>query len=414
MSLKDHQILDAICKKQNLYLYAFTLACLFIFHYSALSSFLEDYVAHSIQLKVRESLSQDPKINPHLKVYAFDDYTVRKLHKSEFSLSDWSEVLGTFSESKPKGIIINEEFSIIPPGEDFSSFNDALAKAAPILIGSHTRAKTDIAYNNHLNLNRPEYQFKGALVNPSTSGAWLNILNHQTFGPSSLIEGSFYRIGHINYHYYGRIEPFRRVSKEHIIPHLTLLSAESFKISEKKVIVDHMPVHLDQNNLLPINFPSQDKLYQHTKSIYPIYKRAKLQRRITKVKEGDTIVIIPKFATGNSEMAHTPIGLIPRGFVVTSLVNSVLNKDWLTPINSHKTFIIFGSFIGALCGLLLSPVWFWLSLLGLCATSIGIFTALFSYANLVFPWMTLIISIVFSAMLFFNTKIVKLYSSLKS
>lgn len=405
---QENQESQVISKKRFMIWYSCILFAMFSFHFSDLGEFTELNLAHRMQFVIRERFDLAPKLHPNLKIYALDDYAVRKISRDEIRMSNWASILTTISKSKPKLIIIDKEFGVINEDEDIEAFRKALNISVPVYIGCHTKprqTRLNVSHDRYLNLNRPEFDLNNALLNKNANADWITILDHDTFGPKKVLENFFHGIGHINYeHYSGRVEPFRRVSDNVIIPHLTLLTAESLKISDKEVIVDKLPVWLDNQNLIPINFPTKAEMYNNTKSIYPVYKRAKENRGLKKIKEGDIVIILPLFFTGNTDMGNTPIGRVPRGFIITSLVNSVMTKQWLIPLNIAKPLIPVGSLLGSLCGMLLSPVWFWVVMLSLCSSFFIGSMSLFCFFGIIVPWLSFILSFLVGGIVFFSVK----------
>ncbi|MFK7823216.1 MAG: adenylate/guanylate cyclase domain-containing protein [Oligoflexales bacterium] len=409
MTLKDSEDNQVISNKRFLIWYFCILFTMFSFHFSDLGDFAELDLAHRMQFNIRERFDLAPKLHPNLKIYALDDYAVRKISRDEIRLTNWSSILTTISKSNPKLIIIDKEFGVINEDEDIDTFRNALVGSVPIFIGCHTKARENkqlkkLSHDRYLNLERPEFNLNRSLLNKDANADWLSILDHDTFGPKKVLEPFFHGIGHINYEYIGRVEPFRRVDENVVIPHLTLLTADSLKISDEEVVIDKVPVRLDNKNLIAVNFPTKNELYTNTKSIYPVYKRATQNRSLKKIKEGDIVIILPLFFTGNTDMGNTPIGRIPRGFIITSLVNSIMTKEWLIPLNIAKPLIPLGSLLGAMCGMLLSPVWFWVVMLSLLSGFFFGSIALFCFFGIIVPWLTYILSFLVGGIVFFSVK----------
>ncbi|NRA44328.1 MAG: PilZ domain-containing protein [Oligoflexales bacterium] len=408
MTQKESEDNQIISNKRFLIWYSCILVTMFSLHFSDLGDFAELDLAHRMQFNIRARFDLAPKLHKKLKIYALDDYAVRKISRDEIRLTNWSSILTTISKSKPKMIIIDKEFGLINEDEDLELFSDALTESVPIYIGCHTKARENrlkkLTHDRFLNLDRPEFNLSYTLLNKEASADWLPILDHDTFGPKKVLEEHFHGIGHINYEYVGRVEPFRRVSENVVIPHLTLLTADSLRIADKEVIVDQIPVRLDNKNLIAVNFPTPNELYKNTKSIYPVYRRATQNRSLKKIKEDDIVLILPLFFTGNTDMGNTPIGRVPRGFIMASLINSILNKDWLVPLNIAKPLIPIGALLGAMCGMLLSPVWFWVVMLSLCSSFFMGSMALFSFFGIIVPWLTYILSFLIAGVVFFSVK----------
>ena len=391
------------------------LGIIFSFHNSNLGKYAEDKISHALLFRIRDRLDLSPPIHPKLKIYALDDYAVGKLQAQDIQLEDWGDIIAAISRSQPKAIIIDKKFGLIRKNQDTDSFNESLQKSAPVFIGGFTRKKRrHSSENSLLNLKKPQYILENYKMSPATNTEWIRIRNDNAFAADQQIADSFYRMGHINYEDVGRIVPLIRISEEHIFPHLTLLTADSFKINDKTIVIDGVELGLDENGLLQVDFPKvyadhENGLYRRTKSIFNLYHRksTKLKKFTKKIRKGDTVVILPLFFTGNADMGQTPLGELPRGFVIVSVINSILNKRWLTPLNISHELISLGVLMGALLGTLLNPVNFWLASLGVCVLFFILANALFIFASLISPWFIYEVAFFASAVTFFSIKTIR-------
>lgn len=109
--------------------------------------------------------------------------------------------------------------------------------------------------------------------------------------------------------------------------------------------------------------------------------------RLKSIKEGDVVLLIPEMYTGTADFTDTPYGTVPGGMVIATVLNSVLNKDWLKPLQGTALIILTASLLAAAIAVQLSAGWFWLALLG--GATVGFCGSIyfFSFHNIVVPWL---------------------------
>ena len=387
--------------------YVFVLAFLYFFHFSFLGEYTSHHIAQKIQFMTREWLGATPPLHPRIKIYAHDDRAVHEFKRADISLSMWGTIVETISRSGPSMIIIDKKFGVINDQSEADQFIEKLNTSAPVLVGGFTLAKgiNDLFFaESLLNESRKEYDLSLLTDNNLEKADWLDILDHHGYGPNRKFSDLFFRVGHINYDFFGKIEPFRRLTKDIIIPHLTLLTADKLKIEHRKLKVDDYPVYLDRENHVIVNFPAKKDLLSNTLSIYPVVAKGLKGLKLNLVKKDDIVIILPLFFTGNADMGATPIGDIPRGYIIVSLINSVLTKNWLRPVNFDELFIWGATTLGAAIGLYFGPVSFWVILTSLCLFLFALAMALFSYLGIVTPWFMIMLSTMLGGVVFFSVK----------
>src|SRR5690606_41178774 len=109
--------------------------------------------------------------------------------------------------------------------------------------------------------------------------------------------------------------------------------------------------------------------------------------QIRSLPEDGVVVILPAMFTGHTDMVQTPFGIMPGGFIMSSLVNSTVTGDWLTVSRWQNILPCLFAFIGTFFAINLSAVPFIASLFGgmLLITFAGLGS--FAYFGLVVPWL---------------------------
>ncbi|MEZ4741180.1 MAG: DUF4476 domain-containing protein [Bdellovibrionota bacterium] len=113
-------------------------------------------MARNLEFQLRAYLVKDPKINPSLKIYSFDDHTLDLINKEGFTFNQWVSIIHLIARSEPKAIIIDAIFStIVDRDENFSNSIDVLNKlTVPVYTGAFV--KSDSNRYGSPNLSREE------------------------------------------------------------------------------------------------------------------------------------------------------------------------------------------------------------------------------------------------------------------
>ena len=107
--------------------------------------------------RARESAGRGPNISKKLRVILFDDSAMAWLGAAEPSLSQWIDVIDAISARKPKAIIINKVFGILPNGShagDATGFVKSLQAIrerdhVPVVAGAYF-SQSDNAFRNKI------------------------------------------------------------------------------------------------------------------------------------------------------------------------------------------------------------------------------------------------------------------------
>ena len=65
---------------------------------------------------------------------------------------------------------------------------------------------------------------------------------------------------------------------------------------------------------------------------------------------GDVVLLLPNFRTGSTKHVNTPMGDLPEGYAIASVINSVLTGDWIQPQGLHWVFLAILGILGTLIG----------------------------------------------------------------
>ena len=190
---------------------------------------------------------------------------------------------------------------------------------------------------------------------------------------------------------------------EYLIPHISLYSADSVKIEDDRLFANGKEVTLNNDGDTLINHRPPQMLYQKTLSLRFALNRARNGEDEKSIKEGDVVLILLAFATGNTDFHEGgPFGAIPGGLIIASMISDILQGTWLAPWELGPLMIVIFALIGALIGIHSNATWFATALPVLPAITTVLAIALFAYENIVIPWFLPSIAFSVTAILYFT------------
>ena len=93
--------------------------------------------------------------------------------------------------------------------------------------------------------------------------------NQHIYGPSPQFQLAFTYVGHLQYSGHTKAAPFLRIKNDFGVPHASLFAADTFKITEENLLVNDVPVPIDDDGDIAVNLA-------HPKSYYVGQKRLNL------------------------------------------------------------------------------------------------------------------------------------------
>src|SRR5690606_29442221 len=126
------------------------------------------------------------------------------------------------------------------------------------------------------------------------------------------------------------IAPLTWLSKTRVIPHWSLLST-NIEVTPQGLSLDGQLASTSNKGHLLINQITHQEIDKNTTNIKIALVLVEKKMPLKFVKEGDTVIILPKLFTGHGEWTQTPLGTVPSSFVKVSAVNSALTGSWIDP-----------------------------------------------------------------------------------
>ena len=325
--------------------------------------------------------------------------TLQYLDSSDLSLAEWEELLVEIAKAKPAAIYIDKIFGRPEKigGEKFTKSIRELD--VPVIAGGFVHEALTRT-SGIINLDqRSEY-----IVPPSASVNLLRKLpkfSGYFYGPHQSVQPAFRTIGHILYTGDGRAAPLIRLG-ESVIPHLSL-SLVPHQLTDDGLMIAGNRIDLDHKGKLAINMVPPRDFAKVSVSLKSALMRVRAARPFSEViKEGQTILILPGMFTGNSDFAQTPIGYIPGGYVVASILNSALTGQWLSDSSIDFFLVFLLVFLGGCVARLESPVAWLASVLSGSVLMIGLSISLFIVWGVISNWPLLILSFGLPSLVLFS------------
>ncbi len=364
---------------------------------TAVHDSIQTYAADPVLFHVREKLGKTPKLSPRLKIMALDDGSVELLKKTELSIHDLSLLLGNIAQKKPRAIILDKVFSLVPEQtneEDFERLRQI--KEAPIYTGSWINQNA-IKLRSALELEEEKY---GPTRWLKPGAQWDDVLRHLRDGKDmkdtsgfiyayeKALQGAFSGVGHLRINTSGSVQPFILYKTHYLLPHLALYAADRIEVG-RNLEINGQKVPLRDNGSVYVNHRPLSLFYDvaHMRSLqYPL-KRAREGKEETWVQEGDVVLILFDFFTGATNFIEgAPFGDLPNGILVSTLVDSVLENRWLKPMGSLPWLIFLGTVLGTAIARYTGPMQYWAFLFMMAASWFTLVNYLFSYHSILLPW----------------------------
>ncbi len=363
------------------------LVTLFVLHWTGLDAIFDNRISSPLLFQAREMLDRSAPLNPRIKILALDDSTFSYLGGPRLSYEQLDTLLNHLASKKPKAILIDSLLADTPLSvpQAYTGHVDV-----PVYSGSFmssVKLKYRLQSDLSSDIYRPENYLKEVY---SLNHLKYRLDSHEgwyVYGHSrsydSLIKGA----GHITYNRDTTISPFYRLDDKTIIPHLSLLAADSIKMEEDKLLVNGHVVPLTKAGRIMINHRNPAFFYQRAMSLRFFVERAMTHQPEPKIEEGDVVIILFAFATGNTDFHQGgPYGDIPGGMIIASMVSDIFDGTWLTKWESDGLLIVLFGVFGIVVGINLSIRRYLVAMIAIWVTYTAFVVACFVYGSIWCPW----------------------------
>lgn len=281
---------------------------------------------------VNEIVGTSPAWPEKLKVLVYDDKAAASTGKGFLDEGEWADLLGAINKQKPKTILIDKIFavSVSPDQSGLKKLQDELRNGGNIWTGINI-FDVKLPFQQPLNLS----ETPGKLVFPVKFKG--NSNSRLVYGTMPELQNTLKGSGHLSYIGGGTsklLEIFPDIQMA--LGHLALAAADDVGLNGTDLIVDGIPLATDLGGNTP-TFLNMKSFQRNMKTLTGVFERIKDHAPIEFIHAGDTVLILPLTYTGNTDMDNALFGGTPKGYVLASLVRSVVSRDWL--FHSRLNFI---------------------------------------------------------------------------
>ena len=275
-----------------------------------------------VNFLVRQALNLSPPLSERIKVIAFDDITLAKLGRSELKDDEWISLIKSIVERAPRAVVVDKIFATgLANSEALRQSEGGLTKAPKLIVGSFVSQAV---------LAQRDVMPPSASLPVSPENHWIPVQKGRHYGPEKTLL-PFVTVGHFDYKGEGFVETLIRPSEDRVVPHLSLLVADQLEVTEDGIRVDGSALSPWDVRHTFVNFldPAQIKIRKQEFSLFQVLKASQAARPISFVQPGDTVFLLPQMFTGNTDFKSSPIGDVPGGYVIVSMVQSVLSGSFI-------------------------------------------------------------------------------------
>ncbi|MDQ3230974.1 MAG: CHASE2 domain-containing protein [Pseudobdellovibrionaceae bacterium] len=314
---------------------------------------LEDKSVRPLEFKLRAWMQKSPTLDPRLKIYSYDDSTLRFVKKPDLDFELWLKVLQGISAAGPRRIMIDKIFGVVDINTSLETMNREFQAIRSDVITAVYAVPNTIKFKAPLTADFKDFELSRWSA-PSSSLAdldWIPLKPGYVYGPDPELLQGFHQFGHILYQDFGTVNLFQRYDPAHAVPHWSLLAADDIKLDAKGLQINHKAVpHHDGQ--VAVNMVDVELLERNIYSLASVIHRVRAGQSLEKsIRPDQLVVILPAMFTGNTDRVDTPLGSVPGSYVVLSMINSVLTGQWIRTVPASPWEIMLFAAIGWLLAL---------------------------------------------------------------
>lgn len=389
------------------------LVTLFAIHWIGLDAIFDARISSPLLFQARESLGKTPPLNPRIKVLALDDSTFSALGGPRLSYEQLDRLLKNIAAKKPKVILLDSLLADTPYSLPETLTTDGIE--VPVFSGNFI-SDVKLKYRQEADLTADFYR-------PETYLTEVYSLDHlkytidsfqggNVYGHSRSYDGMIRGVGHITYNRDATISPFFRLNEQTLMPHLSLFAANTIQLKENELAINGHPVPLTKGGRVMINHRNPKFFYESAMALRFFVDRAMSGQVETKIEEGDVVLILFAFATGNTDFHEGgPFGDIPGGIILASTISDIVDGTWLGKWEIDGLLILAFGFMGIIFGINLSIRRYLFALIGVWVSYSSFVFAIFIYGAIWCPWVMPLVAFTGTSLIHFVH--VRIYEEMK-
>ena len=339
----------------------------------------------------KKRMEKMPDIDPRIKILSVSDHSIAFLNRSNLYFHEWVQILNKISEFKPDRIIVDKIFGVANFYSSAARHTASEAKPVPVpvITGAFISPekipkRTEVDYEHLISAIRDQLNLDFSLADAgkeTVTPMIKEIKSSVIYAGHSSLNTYFSLNGFFNYNGQLKFNPLVKTRTGHILPFAGILAASSVEMTNTGIFINNTRLPVDRDGELLINLVDKESFYKQVKPLLSIKKYGSY------LKKGDIVIILPGMYTGGTDFHDSPIGYVPGGFFITSIINSVLQGGWISYTNFN--WLIIGCFavLGIATAVYLASSIYWLSLLIISTMLVASGLASFTWLNLVIPWL---------------------------
>ena len=305
------------------FLGAWTLAIM-LYKLSPAAEFIEHKLLRPLEFKTRELFDLAPQLDSRIKLLT---YRADRLFPSNTTLL---KTLEKIAARNPHSIYIDNVWSFFAPGKS-ATFTQQLAQlSVPLVISSRI---SEFGRRDNLMVSIDSEKFSSGV-----SGAGLPYRIGIPYSIDNQAVQNFARIGQDENYSPGYVYPMLSfgshlaTSSSFIVPHVALLAAgEELATRNGKAWFNGQELPVDDNGLALVNFPRRRDLRTRSQDFADLlldFERGFL----SSITANDVVAILPEVPLSAQSERSSYIGTIKSSWLTVAFLNSVMTRQWLTPL----------------------------------------------------------------------------------
>ncbi|MCX6109195.1 MAG: PP2C family protein-serine/threonine phosphatase [Proteobacteria bacterium] len=315
----------------------------------------KDYIESNLSLpliyRALDACDLSSSLSKQLKIIVYDDPTFARTGDPTLSLTEWSKFIKLIAARSPQAIYIDKVF-YLPldiPAQEIDAFNALGGLSTKIVTIAFTKT-TPIPGRSPLDLSDQRYRDPDPVTSgPATAGPTAAAGGPDkvyAYGRDERLAKTLHRIGHAMNGGSGRIAALSNIGPDTVLPHVALMASDTFQVLQGRLVIDGtMDISRDHLGRVVVEFLPRRAYQKSSISMGYFLSESTAAAAAALIEPGDHVLVAPQFYTGNTDFSQTPVGSMPGAYVIASLINSVINRNFITPSDGMTPIICFALYL---------------------------------------------------------------------
>ncbi|MEZ4741678.1 MAG: SpoIIE family protein phosphatase [Bdellovibrionota bacterium] len=336
--------------------------------------------------QMRALLGKSPSLHKKIKLFGFDDTTLGQMGKPDLTIEEWAILFKEIAKRKPKAIYVDKLFALnsLRESENTSAANILTSIKVPIITISFVTPRK-LSFRKQLTMEGDTYKILSLYKDKFSllKSPYLKLypaLGSYIYGPHYTLQPYFDHVGHALNADQGKAIPIIQTGAQTMIPHMVFVGPYALKAIHGELYAGKQHIPVDVQGRVVVDFFERKQFFQRNVRMLKLFEKIRNDKELNEVDEGDIVLILPSMFTGGTDFVRTPIGPMPGGYVIASLLNSLVREKWIQPTQWNTAALLLSCLLGVPI-VILSGAWFWAYIFICLGCYISFAVALFSYYN---------------------------------